>query len=165
VIDLPAQLDPLEIEGSSVTGRWRGESDVHFVRSYALTTADEARLQPAWLTSTVAPSGEPAPTEEEFMTSVRDAIKRMAMAQEIHYASHMTYTVETDSLKWERPEGTEVHFAFANARGWTALFTHPALDRVCALAYGFDLPGGWLPGRVTCSPAPDAAAATGEANR
>jgi hypothetical protein len=37
---------------------------------------------------------------------VRGAIRQMASAQEIHYASHMTYTTETDSLTWERPEGS-----------------------------------------------------------
>jgi hypothetical protein len=32
------------------------------------------------------------------------------------------------------------------------VFTHPGLDRVCALAYGFNVPPGWLPGSVLCSP-------------
>jgi hypothetical protein len=92
------------------------------------------------------------------MLSVRDAIKRMAVAQEIHYASHMTYTPEADSLDWERPVGVEVTFVEGNARAWSAAFTHPAMDRVCALAYGFNVPAGWLPGMVVCSPAREPAA-------
>jgi hypothetical protein len=46
-----------------------------------------------------------------------------------------------------------VTFVKGNARAWAAVFTHPALDRICALAYGFDIPAGWQPGRVLCSPA------------
>jgi hypothetical protein len=78
----------------------------------------------------------------------------MAGAQEMHYSEHYTYTTAIDSLTWERPEEVDVHVIGANARGWTAVFTHPGLDRICGLAYGFDVPAGWSPGAVLCSPAP-----------
>jgi hypothetical protein len=151
-VDLPAQLDPLEIRPDAVTGRWRGESDVNFVRTYAISSTDQTRTPPAWITAAPRDSTQAGPAPEEFLRIVRSAIKRMASAQEIHYASHGTYTTETDSLRWERPEGMEVTFAEGNARGWAAVFTHPGLDRVCALAYGFNVPPGWLPGSVLCSP-------------
>jgi hypothetical protein len=153
MIELPAQLDPLEIGRETVTGRWRGESDVNFVRTYAFSPGGETRAPPAWIMAPSAPATGPAPTEDEFLLTIRNAIRGMAMAEEMHYASHMTYTAETDSLDWERPDGVEVTFIQGNARAWSAAFTHPAFDRVCALAYGFDVPAGWQPGRVVCAPA------------
>jgi hypothetical protein len=153
VVELPGRLDPLEIERERVTGRWRGESDVNFVRTYSIARRAIRGHHPRGSPAPSAPPTGPAPTEEEFTLSIRNAIKRMASAEEIYYATHMTYTAEADSLDWERPEGVEVTFLQGNARAWSAAFTHPAFDRVCALAYGFDVPAGWQPGRVLCSPA------------
>jgi hypothetical protein len=152
-IDLPVRYTPYEIGESTLPGRWIGESDVHYVRVYAASPTEERRSAPAWIANPPPPSTEPPPTEEEFRAAVRDGIRQMAGAQERYYSRHYSYTDQTDSLEWTRPEGMEVHFAGADARGWTAIFTNPALDRICALAYGFNVPAGWSPGGILCAPA------------
>jgi hypothetical protein len=129
-------------------------SDVDFVRSYGLRDTGGSGPIPRWLVATPdAPAGSPPPDEEELRALFRDAIRGMASAQEIHYSRSGTYTTMVDSLAWERPEGIEVDFAAADERGWAAVFSHPAVDRVCGLGYGYASPPGWAPGAVHCAPA------------
>jgi hypothetical protein len=149
---LPDRLDPQHLGAERVIGRWRGESDVNFVRAYALRETGTTTHAPAWITSPEPRLDVPAPEEAEFLAMIRTAIRQMASAQEIHYATHYGYTSETDSLTWEAPEGLEVDFVDAGTRGWTAVFTHPGLDRICGLSYGFDVPAGWRPGAIACGP-------------
>jgi hypothetical protein len=153
VAHVPVRFDPLEISPVSATGRWLGENDVNFVRSYALTSADTSMSAPDWYH--LAPSqGVPYELdEEEFMTRVREAIMRLASAQEIHYAGHSTYSPIIDSLSWERPEGVTVDIVTADARGWAGVFTHPGLGRLCGLGYGASVPPGWPSGGIVCGPA------------
>ena len=33
-----------------------------------------------------------------------------------------------------------------------AVFTHPAIDRICGLGYGYTVPPGWPNGAVVCGP-------------
>ncbi len=56
----------------------------------------------------------------------------------------------------------EVDFVIANTRGWAAVFTHPGMDRVCALGYGYVVPPGWVPGMVICAPEAGSPATGGE---
>jgi len=161
VIRLPERFDPQDILSDEVLGRWLGENDVNFVRSYRVESTAETRDVPAWIsTPQASDSDAPPPDEEEFMALIRGAIRGMASAQEIHYSTQMTYTTRTDSLEWDRPEGLEVDFVVANPRGWSGVFSHPGIDRICGLAYGFVIPPGWSPGEVTC--APSTSATTGE---
>jgi len=150
---LPDRLDPQYLGAGRVIGRWRGESDVNFVRAYELRETGATSAAPAWLTSPESRPDVPAPEEAEFLAMIRNAIKQMASAQEIHYATHYSYTSEIDSLTWEAPEGLVVDFVDAGTRGWTAVFTHPGFDRICGLSYGFDVPAGWRPGAIVCGPA------------
>lgn len=153
--ELPGRLDPQYLAADRVMGRWRGESDVNFVRAYALVRTDETRPMPGWLASPEPQPEVPAPEEVEFLATIRTAIKTMASAQEVHYSTHYTYTTETDSLEWEAPEGLVVDFVEAGTQGWTAVFTHPGFDRICGLSYGFNAPAGWRPGSVVCGRAAD----------
>jgi len=156
VIDVPVDFEPLTNRADEVLGRWTGESDVHFVRAYRIGATADVRTAPAWM---LEPSAEavPAPDEEAFMTAIRTAIRALAVAEEIHYSTAMTYTARLDSLDWERPEGVVVDLAIAGSRGWGAVFTHPGLDRICALFYGYTMPPGWAPGKVVCGPSVPAA--------
>jgi hypothetical protein len=151
-IDLPARFEPYEVRGASLTGRWLDESDVHYVRRYSVSPTDERRAKPAWLTASAAALAPPTTTDQEFRATIVSGIKQMASAQEIHYSRSRTYTVEIDSLEWERPEGMEAHFVNADSRGWTAVFTHAELDRICGLTYGANAPAGWPGGFVLCAP-------------
>lgn len=152
VVDVPARLDPQYLGAGRLLGRWRGTSDVHFVRGYRIEDSGRTGPPPAWLSvpRDRAPSGVPAPSD--FLDAIRGALKSMAVAQEIHYAGHGTYTAEIDSLDWERPEDVVADVVTAGTRGWTAVFTHPAIDRMCGLGYGYTVPPGWPNGAVVCGP-------------
>lgn len=163
LIRTPRAFRPTHVRADEVLGVWSGESGVHFVRAYALTPTGETAPAPGWLATrptaqTELPSEqgltEEELTEEELMAEIRSSIKNMASAQEIHYSSNMTYTTRVDSLEaFEQPETIHVDFLRADARGWAGVFSHSSVDRICALAYGFGSPPGWMPGRVLCAPA------------
>lgn len=109
---------------------------------------------------------ERALAEQELMDEVRTAIIGLARAQEIHYSSAMSYTAEIDSLEsFEPPEAIHIDVLRGDARGWISVFTHPGLERVCGLAYGFGIPPGWTPGAILCGPEADAAVTTAAADR
>ena len=151
---VPAGFRPTYVDGDDVIGIWIGESDVNFVRVYRLSDTAETRPVPPWLQGAEsAVTSEVAPDDEALMDLMRGSIMLLARAQEIHYSEHYTYTPLLDSLaNFEKPEGLDLDFAGSNTRGWAAVFTHPAVDRVCDLAYGFDIPPGWTPGMVICGP-------------
>ncbi len=151
VIDVPVAFEPQTIGTGEVLGRWTGESDVHFVRAHRILATGATRPAPAWLLEPPA-EAVPAPDEETFTNAIRTAVRAMAVAQEIHYARAGTYTPRLDSLEWERPEGVVVDLVIAGSRGWGAVFTHPGLDRICSLFYGFTMPPGWTPGAISCGP-------------
>ena len=161
VIDMPGHFQPLYFGQKRVFGRWLGESDVNFVRAYDVERTGRTAATPQWLSAPPDTVTAPPADEKQVRTEIVAAIKTMAGAQEIHYATHMTYTTEIDSLKWEQPENVTVDFVNANARGWSAVFTHRGFDRICGLGYGFNIPPGWQPGMVLCAP-PAAAAATAQ---
>jgi hypothetical protein len=153
VVQMPGQFEPMDIYAGEMLGRWTGESGVEFVRVYELGATDEVRPVPAWLTGAASAITMEVPAKpDELMELMRGAIRQMASKQEMHYSSNMTYTTQLDSLSFEQPEGLEVGFVMANARGWSAVFTHPGMDRLCALAFGFVVPPGWTPGSIVCAP-------------
>lgn len=168
IVEMPSRFRPTSISGDDLLGVWTGESDVHFVRGYRLRPTEESRPVPGWLRGDEsAVTSEAAPEEAELTSLMVGAIKSMATAQEIHYSRNLSYTPSIAALdEFEEPEGVGIDFVAANTRGWSAVFTHPAIDRVCGLAYGFDIPPGWTPGMVVCGPvtgpSPAAAASAGD---
>ena len=153
VVRMPDRFEPMDIYAGEILGRWTGESGVDFARVYQVQETDEVRPAPSWLSGTESiVTMEVPPDPDELLQLMRGAIRQMASKQEMHYASNMTYTTRLDALEFEQPEGLEVDFVIANARGWAAVFTHPGMDRVCALAYGSVVPPGWTPGSVICAP-------------
>ena len=153
VVHMPDRFEPMDIYAGEMLGRWTDESGVDFARVYQVQETDEVRPVPAWLMGAEsAITMEVPPDPDELMELMGGAIRQMASKQEMHYASNMTYTTRLDALEFEQPQGLEVDFVMANARGWAAVFTHPGMDRVCALAYGFVVPPGWTPGSVICAP-------------
>lgn len=163
VIRMPAPFRPTHIATDDVLGVWSDESGVNFVRSYRPVPTGETVPAPAWLSSppsrsepTGAPGDEARITEQELMNEIRSSVKNLARAQEIHYAGHMTYTSAIDSLeRFEQPQSMEIDILRGDPRGWIAVFTHPDVDRVCGLAYGFGTPPGWTPGAILCGPDPE----------
>jgi hypothetical protein len=163
VVELPVRFSPLDISGDEVLGVWLDDADVNFVRAYRVTDAGAVRPVPAWLVAADSvSSATPPPTDDELRELMRGSIRGMAVAQEMHYSRSFTYTTAMDSLEFERPTGLEISFTHANTRGWAAVFTHPSVDRLCALAYGFGTPPGWTPGQIVCGPASTPLAASPE---
>jgi hypothetical protein len=160
LIRIPARFDPQTLGDGEALGRWLGENDVHFVRAYGVRDTGARAPLPTWLTADGPREPVDGPDQDAFMDEVGTAFRGMARAQEIHYATAMTYTARLDSLEWERPEEGVVDVINAGPRGWVAVFTHPGLERICALGYGYTVPPGWAPGGVLCGP--PAASATGE---
>jgi len=154
VVTLPGRFRPTWASGDELLGVWLGEADVHFARRYPIVATGRSWPMPAWLTgSESAVTTDAVPDDEELMALIRGSIKQMASRQEIHYSEHYSYTTEVDALEgFEKPEGLEVHFTVGNTRGWAAVFSHAAVDRLCGLAYGSDVPPGWTPGMVLCGP-------------
>lgn len=152
-VRIPIRFDPLHIRADELLGRWVGEADVHFARAYDVVETGATTPAPNWLRP-AEPSASAEPADEtDVRDLVRQAIRQMASAQEIHYLEHSTYTTEIDALeRWEQPEGIDVTFVTADRRGWSAAFAHPGYDRVCALGYGASMPPGWIPGMVICAP-------------
>jgi hypothetical protein len=154
LVELPSRFTPLDILDDEVLGVWLDESDVNFVHAYGLTDTGVTRQPPSWVVLVDSASiTTPTPTDEELRTLMRESIRDMARAQEMHYSTSFTYTTALDSLDFEPPAELGISFAHANARGWAAVFTHPSIDRLCALAYGFGTPPGWAPGGISCGPA------------
>ena len=166
LVQLPSAFEPLDLGTDEVLGYWTGESDVHFVRAFPLESTNRSAAVPLWLQGAESAVVEgPAPDQNEFTSLIRGELKHMASAQEIHYSQHYSYTTAIDSLEAFRPsdESIEIDFLFAGSRGWGAVFSHPAVDRICGLAYGFTIPAGWVPGMVMCAPmTPPAPADSGE---
>lgn len=155
IVETPSNFHPRDILENEILGVWIGESDVHFVRTYALVESGRTGPVPAWLLGEEAQIPAGTETDEDAARDLmRQSIRMIASAQEIHYSTAYTYTTAIDSLTaFEQPAGLDIDFAFANARGWAAVFTLPGYDRVCALAYGFGIPPGWRPGMILCAPA------------
>lgn len=152
LIDIPERFEPQYLGAKRLLGRWRGESDVNFVRAYAVEKTGRQAPTPAWLagppdTTTMAPADE-----KEVRAQILAGVRSMAVKQEIYYAGHYSYTTSIDSLEWEPSGGLTADFVNAGPRGWAAVFTRPDFDRVCALAYGANAPAGWQPGMLVCAP-------------
>ncbi len=157
VIDTPSRLSVDVIEDGRVSGRWRDESEVHFVRTYALEEPDERTPAPAWLlASEAAASTDVAPDADEFRAAITRTIMGMARAQEIHYSENYSYTADIGALgdQFQQPEDISVYVIDAGTRGWAAVYSHPQLNYICALSYGTTEAVGWSPGAITCADDP-----------
>jgi hypothetical protein len=149
LVDLPDRLDADELSAEEVLGRFLGSSDVHFVRAYAIRDTDRTAARPAWLTGAPSAATDGA-VPADFEAEVHAAVRRAAVAQEIHYSSHGRYTTRADSLDLEPEDGVVVHFWRADDRGWSGVAVHPAMESLCALGYGTATPPGWPGGTVVC---------------
>lgn len=155
VLSIPASFTPTHFRSDEVLGIWRGEADVHFVRAYSFAADGGTEPAPSWLTSErdAPPTGLTPPDMEAVMEGVRASVRQMASAQEIHYSTQMSYSDAIEALTaFEKPDDLWVDIIRGDPRGWSGVFAHPELDRVCGLAYGFGNAPGWTPGFVMCAP-------------
>ena len=155
-LGLPVAFRPTHFETDRVTGVWRDDNDVNYVRSYVWSADGAESGLPEWLWSEGDDGIEPpveAASEAEIMDEMRMAIRSLAGAQEMNYSRAMSYTDDVSDLtELEVPEGLHISFTKGDSRGWTAVFAHDGLSRICGLSYGFDMPLGWTPGAMICAP-------------
>ncbi len=156
LVELPLSFDPLWLGENEVIGRWVGDYDVNFVRSYPLTPSGRTAALPEWIDSRATietPTGE---TRDSLVTELKKAAKNAAVAQEMHYADHYTYTMDLPAAfeagEFELPAGVEVEVLSANGTGHSMLISMAGLDAFCGLIYGdARIGGGLIPGAITCS--------------
>ncbi|MGH0033450.1 MAG: hypothetical protein ACQGVK_00330 [Myxococcota bacterium] len=154
-VDLPERLDADRLARDRVLGRWLGEADVNFVRTYALVDAGETVETPSWLRAgadlTAGAGAAPdSAVAVDLEAATRETVRGAAVAQEIYYSQHFRYATSTDSLELEPVDGATLHLLSADAAGWGGVVVHPDLDRLCGLGYGTGVPRGWRAGTVMC---------------
>ncbi len=153
VLALPEAFDPQEVRlrDMEVLGRWLDPNGVNFARVYALKSSDETAELPEWLAVNVDDRREDMAADTvDLAAEVRGILRQLAVAEELHYADHFTYTSRLDSLSIEIPVGLELDILNADDRGWALVATHRNLDRLCLLGYGASAPPGWPAGVVAC---------------
>ena len=152
LMDIPERLSVLDVSQEEVIGRWRDPHDVEFLRVYALERSEDGGAVPAWLQSEARVPSQTATDTLDPESSLRQAFRALAIAQEMHYSAESTYTSDLDALEWDSPGGIHVAIDQADDRGWTGVFWHADWEFICGVGYGFTAPAGWPQGRVACAP-------------
>lgn len=153
-----------------IVGVVRDSLDVEYVEILPLDRGGEA-YDPGALRRAAAESGEPPPLFNRVAPStspdLNSAMKQVASLQEIHYAEHLTYTVDLEVLsmafrpRFQLPEGVAFEPLRADRDGWMARLVGREDGQGCLLSYGrFGLVG--VPaGTVICWAAPPGRTTTG----
>jgi hypothetical protein len=157
----PSRFEMHEVGEDYVTGLYRDEVDVNYVRVYDLEKPSGTVVGPG-LDRSVADLSDPSlpvgPTpplaSQEVVDEIRGLIRNMAVLQEMHYAENWTYTSDLDALfadpRVDVPDEMAVSILFGGTRGWAGMVTHRESEARCVLAYGFFVPMGWQPGAIIC---------------
>jgi hypothetical protein len=92
--------------------------------------------------------------EDEVLAEMKALLKNMASLQEIHYATHYTYTSDLDELfsdpRRAGPGDLMAEVLFAGQDGWALKVGDPESDAQCIIGYGLFVPMGWQPGELRC---------------
>jgi hypothetical protein len=99
-----------------------------WLAAFALAVPMLASAQRTALSTTPPVPLARAVPDSSASTAMQDALKRLAMAQEQHFARHGTYTTDLSVLGLlpARGDSVFVQVAFAGGRGWTGAATHRA---------------------------------------
>jgi len=147
-IDTPQALTIQDIGADYVVGRWRDPNDVEFVHVYDIQPQQGEMAVPAWLSSPVVRAET---TEAAFdVATLRSVLRQLVTAQERHYASNGSYTLDVAALSLEIPEGITVEIVFAFPMGWNAVAGYAGSGRVCGMGIGLATPPGWPEGVARC---------------
>ncbi len=93
-----------------------------------------------------------------YFATVKSDLRVLSIQQELYHKEHDEYAATLDALPgWAPSPGVEVTLASADAMGWAATATHPALSgEQCGIYFGTassaDAPPATSPGVPTCSP-------------
>lgn len=141
-VSLPAGLTPLEIGQGYVLALSRDSLDLEQVSLYALSRP-AASAAAAATTDTTAVS---LPRD----AAVRKALIGLVMAQEMYYATHMSYAAQADSLRLPDGFDSPLFILGADSRHWAAIAVNPATGATCGISIGWPAPVGWVEGEALC---------------
>lgn len=147
-IETPQAFTIQDIGPDYVVGRWRDANDVEFVRVYDIRTQQTRAALPGWFASSAA--REVQNNDETDLAELRSVLRQLVGAQERHYASNSSYTLDASVLNFEVPEDMVVEIVFAFQMGWSAVAGYAGSGRVCGMAVGLATPPGWPEGAVRC---------------
>lgn len=155
----PARFTVHDIGRDWVLGVWRDSLDVERVRLHRVEAADGA-AGPDLAAAVAAWDGPPAPSHRpravQEVEGMTEAVRSVAVAQEIFYSDHGHYTASMDSLReaagprLEVPQGAELELFWVEDRGWMMLARAQDGSTTCMLAYGAVGLLGRPPGEFGC---------------
>ena len=147
-IETPRAFAIQEIGPDYLVGRWRDANDVEFVRVYDIRPRQEHQSLPQWFSSSARRGGE---TAGEFdVAELRSVLRQLVGAQERHYASNVSYTLDASVLTVDLLDGMTLEIVVASPMGWSAVAGYADIGRVCGMAVGLATPPGWSEGVARC---------------
>lgn len=138
-VSLPTGLTPLEVGADYILALSRDSLDLEQVSLYALT-------RPAASAAAADTTAIALPRDAD----VRKALIGLVMAQEMYYATHMSYAAHADSLTLRQPFAYPLFILGADARHWAAIAVNPATGATCGISIGWPAPLGWVEGEAFC---------------
>jgi hypothetical protein len=156
-IRLPRDFEPMDIGRDYIVGRTRDALDVEYVHLLRFQPTITPRERVAFVPSPADTLRE-ATADSSFVETRRaitGSLRMLNNAQEIYYSTpENNYRYATDVAQlgdlYDPPEGVHLRLVTANERGWLAVAVHRVTGRMCAVAIGFAVPPGWIPGSVAC---------------
>lgn len=95
-------------------------------------------------------SATPPAPDSQARADLRAAMRTSVVAQEMHYANALTYTLRADSLAVTMPAGARFRILEADAREWRGIGWFTATGFSCGMIVGGIPPRGWREGEVRC---------------
>ena len=145
----PAAFDPQQIGPDFILGRWRDGNGIEHVQMYELKR--DERVAPVGDSNAHAPPRPHDGARHRAATvTLRQTLQRLALLQEGHWATTMTYAPDLMSLDLELPRGIRVAILAAGVGGWRALAYDVSADAMCGIGVGREVVGGWKDGVAVC---------------
>lgn len=142
-ISLPAGFRPLHFLSDRVAGVSADSVGLERVVVYRFSRPDG-----------IAPNrmaAGAAPADSGQRVQLTAAMRNAVVAQEVHYATAASYTMQADSLALEMPPGTRLNIVDADNRAWRGAGVVTATGYTCAMYIGLAPPRGWREGAPRCA--------------
>ena len=144
----PAGFDPQQIGPDFILGRWRDGNGIEHVQMYDLVR--DERVAPLDDSTLIRARPRDLARHRTASGALRQTLQRLALLQEGHWATTMTYASELTPLDLELPRGVRVSILAASVGGWRALAYDYDADAMCGIAVGREIVGGWKDGVAVC---------------
>ena len=145
----PAAFDPQQIGSDFILGRWRDGNGIEHVQMYELEREERVTILGDSAAISARKPRDPA-RHRAASVALRHTLQRLALLQEGHWATTMTYASDLTPLDIEVPRGIRVSILAASVGGWRALAYDYDADAMCGIAVGREVVGGWKDGVAVC---------------